>query len=261
PAILIETVSAGGGSIAAVDEGGALRVGPRSAGAEPGPACYGRGGAEPTVTDACLALGWLDPAYPLADAVQLDRAAAERAVARLQLPRDVCEVSAGIVQVATAVMARALKRVSVARGIDPRGMALLPFGGAGPLFGCALADALGMSRVIVPPHPGVLSALGLAAAPERVDVLASLHRPLADLGTPHGCDARRQAGPRRRVAAGRNARRPSAQRPRGSRWARCDGLHRAGLARHRACIGRRDRGAGVRLDAVGLEVMAHAFAG
>jgi len=181
PAILIETVSAGGGSIASVDEGGALRVGPRSAGAEPGPACYGRGGTEPTVTDACLVLGWLDPAYPLADSVQLDRAAAERVVAGLKLPRDVCEVSAGIVQVATAVMARALKRVSVARGIDPRGMALLPFGGAGPLFGCALADALGVSRVIVPRHPGVLSALGLAVAPERVDVLASLHRSLTDL--------------------------------------------------------------------------------
>jgi N-methylhydantoinase A len=181
PAILIETVSAGGGSIASVDEGGALRVGPRSAGAEPGPACYGRGGTEPTVTDACLVLGWLDPAYPLADSVHLDRAAAERAISGLKFPRDVCEVAAGIVQVATAVMARALKRVSVARGIDPRGMALLPFGGAGPLFGCALADALGMSRVVVPPHPGVLSALGLAAAPERVDVLASLHRPLTEL--------------------------------------------------------------------------------
>ena len=181
PAILIETVSAGGGSIASVDEGGALRVGPRSAGAEPGPACYGRGGTEPTVTDACLVLGWLDPQFPLADSVRLDRAAAERALSALPFSQDVCEIAAGIVQVATAVMARALKRVSVARGIDPRGMALLPFGGAGPLFGCALADALGMARVVVPPRPGVLSALGLAAAPERVDVLASLHRPLADL--------------------------------------------------------------------------------
>ena len=181
PSILIETVSAGGGSIAAVDEGGALRVGPRSAGAEPGPACYGRGGIAPTVTDACLVLGWLDPLYPLADSVRLDRAAAERALSTLPLSHDVCEIAAGIVQVATAVMARALKRVSVARGIDPRGMALLPFGGAGPLFGCALADALGMSRVVVPPHPGVLSALGLAAAPERIDLLASLHRSLADL--------------------------------------------------------------------------------
>ncbi len=179
PAILIETVSAGGGSIASVDEGGALRVGPRSAGAEPGPACYGRGGTEPTVTDACLVLGWLDPDYPLADAVRLDPAAAERAIATLR--SDVKTMAAGIIQVASAIMARALKRVSVARGIDPRGMALVPFGGAGPLFGCALADSLGMSRVVIPPHPGVLSAIGLAAAPERVDVLASLHRPLADL--------------------------------------------------------------------------------
>jgi len=179
PAILIETVSAGGGSIAAIDDGGALRVGPRSAGAEPGPACYGRGGTEPTVTDACLVLGWLDPEYRLADTGPLDREAAERAIATLG--RDRLALAAGIVQVATAVMARALKRVSVARGIDPRGMALLPFGGAGPLFGCALADALGMARVVVPPHPGVLSALGLAAAPERVDVLASLHRALADV--------------------------------------------------------------------------------
>ena len=179
PAILIETVSAGGGSIASLDEGGALRVGPRSAGAEPGPACYGRGGTEPTVTDACLALGWLDADYLLADSVRLDRAAALRALTTLG--SDPERTAAGIVAVATAVMARALKRVSVARGIDPRGMALLPFGGAGPLFACALADSLAMSRVVIPPHPGVLSALGLAAAPERVDVLASLHRPLAGM--------------------------------------------------------------------------------
>jgi N-methylhydantoinase A len=173
PAILIETVSAGGGSIAYIDEGGSLRVGPRSAGAEPGPACYGRGGTEPTVTDACLVLGWLDPSHALAGTVRLDEKAARQALAGLPV--------AGIIAVATAVMARALKRVSVARGVDPRGMALLPFGGAGPLFGCALADALGMSRVVIPPHPGVLSALGLAAASERVDLLGSLHRPIADL--------------------------------------------------------------------------------
>jgi N-methylhydantoinase A len=183
PAILIETVSAGGGSIATLDEGGALRVGPRSAGAVPGPACYGRGGTEPTVTDACLALGWLDAAHPIADGLQLDRSAAERALAQIAetLGSDVCRVAAGITTVATAVMARALKRVSVARGIDPRGMALLPFGGAGPLFGCALADALGMSLVVIPPSPGVLSALGLAAAPERVETVASCHRALAEM--------------------------------------------------------------------------------
>jgi len=176
PAILIETVSAGGGSIAALDEGGALKVGPRSAGAEPGPACYGRGGTEPTVTDACLVLGWLDPAQPLADAVRLDRGKAERALSTLGEPR---RQAAGIVGGGDCRDGPALKRVSVARGIDPRGMTLLPFGGAGPLFGCALADALGMSRVVIPPHPGVLSALGLAAAPERVELLASFHRPLS----------------------------------------------------------------------------------
>ncbi len=183
PAVLIETVSAGGGSIARVDEGGALKVGPDSAGAVPGPACYGRGGERPTVTDACLVLGWLDPASPLADAVRLDPAAAERAVQSLgpAAGPDPARAAAGIVAVAAAVMARALKRVSVARGLDPRRMALLPFGGAGPLFGCRLADALGMRAVVIPPHPGVLSALGLAAAAERVDVLASFHRPLEGL--------------------------------------------------------------------------------
>jgi N-methylhydantoinase A len=186
PAVLIETVSAGGGSIARVDEGGALKVGPESAGAVPGPACYGRGGDRPTVTDACLVLGWLDAASPLgAGAVRLDAKAAERAVATLvpAAGRDTTAVASGIVAVATAVMARALKRVSVARGLDPRGggMALLPFGGAGPLFGCRLADALGMRTIVIPPHPGVLSALGLAAAPERIDVIAALHRPLDEL--------------------------------------------------------------------------------
>ncbi|HVH10496.1 MAG TPA: hydantoinase/oxoprolinase family protein, partial [Gemmatimonadales bacterium] len=183
PAVLIETVSAGGGSIARVDEGGALRVGPESAGAVPGPACYGRGGERPTVTDACLILGWLDAATPLADAVRLDPAAAVRALGRLgpAAGSDPPAIAAGIVAVATAAMARALKRVSVARGLDPRRMALLPFGGAGPLFGCQLADALGMDTIVIPPHPGALSALGLAAAPERVDLLAALHRPLAAL--------------------------------------------------------------------------------
>jgi N-methylhydantoinase A len=183
PALRIETVSAGGGSIAQVDEGGALKVGPESAGAFPGPACYGRGGDRPTVTDACLLLGWLDPAHALADEVRLDRERAEQALRGLgeRLGRDPVAAAAAVVEVTTAVMARALRRVSVARGVDPRALALLPFGGAGPLFGCALADALGMRTVVIPPHAGVLSALGLATAPERVDVLASLHRGLAEL--------------------------------------------------------------------------------
>ena len=181
PAVLIETVSAGGGSIARIDEGGALKVGPESAGAVPGPACYGRGGARPTVTDACLVLRWLDAQHPLADAVRLDRDAAEQALSSLSVASDASAIAAGIVAVAAAVMARALKRVSVARGLDPRRMALLPFGGAGPLFGCQLAEALGMRTIVIPPHPGALSALGLASAAERVDLIASFHRPLDDV--------------------------------------------------------------------------------
>jgi N-methylhydantoinase A len=183
PHVLIETVGAGGGSVAWVDRGGALRVGPRSAGASPGPACYGQGGEEATVTDAALVLGWLDPGRPLADNLALDPSLAERAVARVAreagLAVDRC--AAGIVEVAAAAMVRALRRVSVERGIDPRHMTLVPFGGAGPLFGCRLADSLGMRRLLVPPYAGVLSALGLAAAPAKLEFAASLHRPAAEL--------------------------------------------------------------------------------
>jgi N-methylhydantoinase A len=183
PHVLIETVGAGGGSIAWVDAGGALRVGPRSAGAEPGPACYGRGGTEATVTDAVLELGWLDPAQPLAADLRLDPKAARAAVARVarRAGLDVARCAEGIVDVVVATMVRALRRVSVERGLDPRGMTLVPFGGAGPLFTCRLAAALGMTRALVPPHPGVLSALGLAAAPARVEHVASVHRTTADL--------------------------------------------------------------------------------
>ena len=183
PHVLIETVGAGGGSVAWVDAGGALRVGPRSAGAVPGPACYGRGGTEATVTDAVLVLGWLDPAQPLASDLRLDPAAARTAVARVaeQAGLDVARCAEGIVEVVAATMVRALRRVSVERGLDPRTMTLVPFGGAGPLFTCRLATALGMMRALVPPHPGVLSALGLAAAPARVEHVASVHRTTSDL--------------------------------------------------------------------------------
>jgi len=178
PHVLIETVGAGGGSIAWVDPGGALRVGPQSAGAVPGPACYGRGGTEATVTDAALVLGWLDPATPIAAGLRLDPDGAHRAIERLcraaALPLLRC--AEGIVEVATATMVRALRRVSVERGLDPRVMTLVPFGGAGPLFTCRLAESLGMRRAAIPPHPGVLSALGLAVAPARVEHVASVHR-------------------------------------------------------------------------------------
>jgi N-methylhydantoinase A len=170
-ALDIHTVGAGGGSIAWRDPGGALRVGPHSAGADPGPACYGRGGEHPTVTDANLLLGRL-PADALAGGLQLDREAAERAVgdlaAELDLPARRC--AEGIVRVAEAEMERALRTVTVERGVDPRGFALMPFGGTGPLHAAALARALGMRRVLVPRASGVLSALGLAAAAPRRDV-------------------------------------------------------------------------------------------
>ena len=178
PHVLIETVGAGGGSIAWVDQGGALRVGPRSAGAVPGPACYGQGGEDATVTDAALVLGWLDPAHPLAADLVLRPERAREAVAcvaeRARLDVERCAL--GIVEIATATMVRALRRVSVERGVDPRGTALVAFGGAGPLFVCRLADSLGVSRAVIPPHPGALSALGLAAAKGRVEYAASLHR-------------------------------------------------------------------------------------
>jgi N-methylhydantoinase A len=183
PHVLIETVGAGGGSVAWMDPGGALHVGPRSAGAVPGPACYGRGGTEPTVTDAALVLGWLDAAQPLASDLRLDPGAAERAVGTLahEAGIEVERCAEGIVEIVVANMVRALRSVSVERGLDPRAMTLVPFGGAGPMFACRLADALGMTRAIVPPHPGVLSAFGLASAPARVEQLASVHRLVADL--------------------------------------------------------------------------------
>ena len=172
PSLDIHTVGAGGGSIAWRDAGGALRVGPASAGAVPGPACYGRGGTAPTVTDANLLLGRLLEDSPLAGDLELDRAAAERAVSALagDLGLELIECAEGIVRVAEAEMLGALRVMTVERGVDPRGFALMPFGGAGPLHAVALADQLGISRVLCPRASGVLSALGLAAAAPRRDV-------------------------------------------------------------------------------------------
>lgn len=175
PRVLVETVSAGGGSIAWVDGGGALRVGPRSAGADPGPAAFGRGGREATVTDAHVILGHID-ASRISGGVTIDPAAAQRALdalaARLGAPVE--RVARAIISAVDAAMARALRRVSVERGIDPRRCVLVAFGGGGPLHACALATQLGMTRILVPPHAGVLSALGLAMAAERRDVMRSV---------------------------------------------------------------------------------------
>jgi N-methylhydantoinase A len=171
PMVDVHTVGAGGGSIGWRDAGGALRVGPRSAGAEPGPACYGRGGTEATVTDANLLLGYLSSDSDLAGGVALDVEAARSAVASLgdQLGLGEIETAEGIVRIANQEMIRALRVVTVERGVDPRGYALLPFGGAGPMHAAALADELEITRLVCPRASGVLSALGLIAAGHRRD--------------------------------------------------------------------------------------------
>src|SRR5690349_5056461 len=179
--LAVHTVGAGGGSIAWIDPGGALRVGPRSAGAEPGPACYGRGGTEPTVTDANLLLGYLGP-EGLAGGVALDRDAAEAAFAptAADLGLSAVEAAEGAIAVANAEMVRAMRVVTVERGVDPRRFALLPFGGAGPLHACAIAAELGVTRVLCPRAGGVLSALGLVASDRRRETAHSVMLPLAE---------------------------------------------------------------------------------
>jgi N-methylhydantoinase A len=182
-ALDIHTVGAGGGSIAWRDEGGALRVGPQSAGAVPGPACYGLGGELATVTDANLLLGRLLSDAPLAGGVTLDRDAAERAVGALasELGLDAIACAEGIVRVDETEMLRALSVMTVQRGIDPRRFALMPFGGAGPLHAVAMAGEVGIERVLCPRASGVLCALGLAAAAPRRDVSKTVMLAAGDL--------------------------------------------------------------------------------
>ncbi len=178
PVIDLAEVSAGGGSVAWIDPGGALRVGPESAGAEPGPVCYGQGGTRPTVTDADLVLGYLNPDALLGGAlpVHLDRARAvlETAIAT-PLGMGVLEAAAGIVDVVNAGMAAALRIVSVERGHDPREFTLVAFGGAGPVHAARLAQELGIPQVIVPPIPGGFSALGLVASDIRRDYVKTFY--------------------------------------------------------------------------------------
>ena len=171
PMVDVHTVGAGGGSIAWRDRGGALRVGPRSAGAEPGPACYGRGGTEPTVTDANLLLGNLAGDSRLAGGVELDGEAAAAAISGLagSLGLGDLETAEGVVRIANQEMIRALRVVTVERGVDPRRFALLPFGGAGPMHAAAIAAELGIGRILCPRAGGVLSALGLCASDRRRD--------------------------------------------------------------------------------------------
>jgi N-methylhydantoinase A len=182
PSVDVHSVSAGGGSIAWADSGGALRVGPTSAGAEPGPACYRRGGTAATVTDADLLLGYLTDGVLLGGQVRLSRDAAQTALAALGAPlrMSALDTADGVVKVADAQMARALRVVSVERGIDPRELALVAFGGAGGMHACALAEELGCRRILVPLAGGVLSALGLAIGDLRRDYV---HPAIGALGT------------------------------------------------------------------------------
>jgi N-methylhydantoinase A len=172
PMLAVHTVGAGGGSIARLDEGGALKVGPQSAGAEPGPACYGKGGALPTVTDADLILGRLSAEHFLGGAAKLHADAARAALATLG--GDAVVAAAGVAAVADVVMARAIKAVSVERGVDPTGLVLVPFGGAGGMHACAVARELGMRRILVPPSPGLLCAYGALVADVLHERVATL---------------------------------------------------------------------------------------
>ena len=182
----INTVGAGGGSIAAVGPAGMLSVGPRSAGAQPGPACYGHGGQEPTVTDANVVLGRLGTGQKLGGQIQLDVGAAHAAIARLaaQLGLDVMVMAEGMLRVSVANMISAIKEISVMRGLDPRDFALLAYGGAGPLHAALVAEELSMPIVLIPPMPGNFSAFGLLVADVRRDYVRTRIAPLAT--TPAG---------------------------------------------------------------------------
>jgi N-methylhydantoinase A/oxoprolinase/acetone carboxylase beta subunit len=173
PSLAIHTIGAGGGSIARLDPGGALVVGPESAGADPGPACYGRGGEAPTVTDANLVLGRIPADTELPGFGRLDVDAARRALARAGVTAD------GVVAVVDAAMERAVRVVTVEQGIDPRRLALVAFGGAGPLHACAIAERLDLRAVVVPARAGVFSAVGLLCSPEQRELVRSWADPVS----------------------------------------------------------------------------------
>ncbi|RLM83344.1 hydantoinase/oxoprolinase family protein, partial [Halobellus sp. Atlit-38R] len=173
-----------GGSIAWVDSGNALRVGPRSSGANPGPACYGRGGTEPTVTDANVVLGYIGGSSALGGELSLDVDAARDALSGLAADAgldDALAAARGVYRVANANMTRAIRAVTVERGRDPRQFGLVAFGGAGPMHAAALAESLDIETVVVPRACGVLSAYGLLAADQKHDSVRTLRRPLSGL--------------------------------------------------------------------------------
>lgn len=182
PMVDVNSIGAGGGSIAWIDAGGGLRVGPHSAGSQPGPACYGRGGTEATVTDASVVLGLVDPEYFAGGTLQLQRELALRAVEEKvarPLGMSVLEAALGILRVINVQMAEGIRLVSISRGVDPRGFALMPFGGGGPLHACALARELHMDTIVVPRYPGVLCASGLLSASVEHEAASAFVRKLA----------------------------------------------------------------------------------
>jgi N-methylhydantoinase A len=183
PSVSTRTIGAGGGSIGWVDPGGFLQVGPQSGGASPGPACYGQGGTDATITDANLALGRLDPAFFLGGRMELDQGLARAALDRLGagLGRDAIETASAMVRVCNENMANAIRILTVEQGTDPRDHTLVAFGGAGPTHGCEIADALGIRHVLVPPAPGLCSAFGALAASVRIDAVRSVY--LTDVRT------------------------------------------------------------------------------
>ena len=205
PMVDVSTIGAGGGSIAWIDAAGGLRVGPRSAGAEPGPACYARGGDQATVTDASLVLGYLDPERFAGGLMRLDLPAAERALDGLgrRLGLDVVRTAAGIHRVVNARMADQIRLVTIKRGYDPRQFALVVLGGAGPVHGVVLAEEMGMTDVIVPEAPGVLAALGLLSAAIEHHHARTLQAPTdaIDLGVLNRCLAELDAVGRERMRA------------------------------------------------------------
>jgi N-methylhydantoinase A len=183
PSVSTRTIGAGGGSIGWVDPGGFLQVGPQSAGASPGPACYGQGGEDATITDADVVLGRLDPEFFLGGRMPLDPQLARQALARLGggLELDAVETASAMVRVCNENMANAIRILTVEQGTDPRDHALVAFGGAGPTHACEIADVLGIRHVLVPPVPGLCSAFGALAAGARVDAVRSVY--LTDVGS------------------------------------------------------------------------------
>jgi N-methylhydantoinase A len=176
PSVDVKTIGAGGGSIAWVDDAGILHVGPQSAGASPGPASYGQGGTDATVTDANLLLGRLNPNYFLGGQVSLDKGRAEESISKLSktLGLSMEETALGVIKISTANMVQAIREVTVERGSDPRSFVLVPFGGAGPTQAVDIAEALYIDEILVPPHPGITSALGLVCTDLRVDLMKSV---------------------------------------------------------------------------------------